>query len=64
VLGIWFLASAWGSKLAGILGEGFTPEAPGALVGFFLEQAVMVAVATLVLLALVPWVKRLMGGLR
>jgi POT family proton-dependent oligopeptide transporter len=64
VMGIWFLAGAWGSKLAGVLGEGFTPEEPAALVRFFAEQAVMVAVATVVLWALVPWVRRLMGGLR
>src|SRR5262249_37376223 len=61
-LRVWFLASAWGSKLAGVLGSGFAPDEVGTLTRFFLEQALLVAVATLVLAALVPWVKRLMGG--
>ncbi len=30
ILGIWFLAAAWGNKLAGILGSGFTSEDPAA----------------------------------
>ena len=31
---------------------------------FFLQQAAMVGVAALALLVLVPWIKRLMGGVR
>ena len=31
VLGVWFLAAAWGNKLAGILGSGFTATDPQAL---------------------------------
>jgi POT family proton-dependent oligopeptide transporter len=64
VLGVWFLAAAWGNKLAGILGGGYDGADPHGLAIFFLQQAVMLAVAALVLLALVPWVKRLMGGVR
>ena len=64
ILGVWFLAAAWGNKLAGILGSGFTASDPHALAMLFLQQAAFVGVATLVLLALVPWVKRLMGGVR
>ena len=64
VLGVWFLAAAWGNKLAGILGGGYDGADPHALAVFFLQQAVMLAVAAAVLLALVPWVKRLMGGVR
>jgi proton-dependent oligopeptide transporter, POT family len=63
MLGVWFLGAAWGNKLAGILGSGFTATHPSALAVYFLEQAAMVGVATLLLLALVPWVKRLMGGI-
>ena len=64
ILGVWFLAAAWGNKLAGVLGEAFTAtDAPG-LAGFFLQQAALVGVATLLLLVLVPWVKQLMGGVR
>ena len=61
VLGIWFLAASWGSKLAGVLGARFSADAVGGLAWFFLEQALLVGVATVVLAALVPWVKRLMG---
>ena len=64
ILGVWFLGAAWGNKLAGILGSGFTATDPSGLAMFFLQQAALVGVATLVLLALVPWVRRLMGGVR
>lgn len=64
VLGVWFLAAAWGNKLAGILGGGYDGADPHGLAIFFLQQAVMLAVAALVLLALVPGIKRLMGGVR
>ena len=62
MLGVWFLAAAWGNKLAGVLGGGFTASDPARLATLFLQQAVIVGVATLLLLALVPWIKRLMGG--
>ncbi len=61
-LGVWFLAAAWGNKLAGVLGSGYTANDPQGLASFFLQQAAAVGVATLILLALVPWLKRLMGG--
>jgi POT family proton-dependent oligopeptide transporter len=64
VLGVWFLAAAWGNKLAGILGSGYTATDPNALAVFFLQQAAMVGVATLALLLLVPWLKQLMGDVR
>jgi POT family proton-dependent oligopeptide transporter len=64
VMGIWFLAAALGNKLAGVLASGYSSENAGDLAGFFLRQALWVGVATVVLLALVPWVKRLMGGVR
>jgi POT family proton-dependent oligopeptide transporter len=63
MLGIWFLAAAWGNKLAGVLGAGFTADDPHALAMSFLQQAAFVGLATLLLLALVPWLKRLMGGI-
>lgn len=62
VLGIWFLGAALGNKLAGVLGSGFTAADPAALSSYFLWQALSVGAATLVLIALVPWVKKLMGG--
>lgn len=61
VLGIWFLAAAFGNKLAGVLGGGFDSSDPAALGQFFFNQALWVALAGLVLLAISPWVKRLAG---
>lgn len=64
VMGIWFLAAALGSKLAGALAGNFTSTNPERLATFFLNQALSVGAATLVLLALIPWMRRLMGGIR
>lgn len=64
VMGIWFLASSLGNKLAGVLAGEFKSESPAELATFFWHQALGVGAATLVLFALVPWVKRLMGGVR
>ena len=49
MLGVWFLAASWGSKLAGILGSRFPSDAVDALAWFFLEQALLVAFASVVL---------------
>jgi POT family proton-dependent oligopeptide transporter len=62
VMGIWFLAAALGNKLAGVLAGSFTSTNAGELAGFFTTQAMWVAGATLALFCLVPWVKKLMGG--
>jgi POT family proton-dependent oligopeptide transporter len=64
VMGIWFLAAALGNKLAGVLAGEFKSENAGELATYFQHQALGVGAATLVLLALVPWVKKLMGGVR
>jgi POT family proton-dependent oligopeptide transporter len=64
VMGIWFLAAALGNKLAGVLAGEFKSENANELANFFLHQALIVGGCTIVLLALVPWVKKLMGGVR
>ncbi len=64
VMGIWFLAAALGNKLAGVLAGEFKSENPADLADFFLKQSIWVGVATLILFALVPWVKKLMCGVR
>lgn len=64
VLGIWFLGAAFGNKLAGILGGAFDAGNPAALPEFFWTQGLIVLAAALVLLALTPWVNRLMGEAR
>ena len=64
VMGIWFLAAALGNKLAGVLAGEFKSDNAGELASFFWHQALFVGGATVVLLALVPWVKKLMGGVK
>ena len=64
VMGIWFLAAALGNKLAGVLAGEFKSDNADQLATFFWHQALWVGGATVVLLALVPWVKKLMGGVR
>lgn len=62
VLGIWFLGAALGNKLASLLGSGFSATDPEALSSFFLTQGLIVLALAAALLAMVPWVKRLMAG--
>lgn len=64
VLGIWFLASAFGNKLAGVFASGFTAGDAPVLAAFFLDLGLLALGVGLLLLLLVPWVKRLMGGVR
>lgn len=61
IMGLWFLGTALGNKLAGVLAESFSSKDPIVLSRFFLNQALIVGVVTVVLLAMVPWVKRRMG---
>ena len=61
VLGVWFMATALGNKLSGTLSAGFSPKDPVELANFFRDQAIVVGLMALVLLALVPWVRHLMG---
>lgn len=61
VLGVWFLATALGNKLSGTLSAGFSSKDPAALASFFSNQAIVVGIVAVVLLALVPWVRHLMG---
>jgi POT family proton-dependent oligopeptide transporter len=63
-LGIWFLASAYGNKLAGVLAGGFSADDPAGLARSFLTQAAWTGATAAVLLALAPWMRRLMGGVR
>ena len=64
LLGAWFLSSAFGNKLAGVLGSSFDTKDPSALAEFFLHQGLFVLASALLLVGLVPWVKRLMAGVR
>ncbi|MFT3867623.1 MAG: peptide MFS transporter [Nibricoccus sp.] len=64
VMGIWFLAAALGNKLAGVLAGDFKSDDSASLVTFFWHQALWVGGATLALFLLVPWLRKLMGGVR
>lgn len=59
VLGLWFLANAFGDKLAGDIGGAFTTSDPDALALSFLAQAGLVAVAAALMFAVAPIVRRL-----
>jgi POT family proton-dependent oligopeptide transporter len=62
VLGLWFLATAFGDKLAGDIGGAFTTSDPDALALSFLAQAALVAVAAALMFAVAPIVRRLSEG--
>jgi POT family proton-dependent oligopeptide transporter len=64
ILGVWFLSAALGNKLAGVLGSAFTGTDAEGLADFFLSQGLIVGAAAAALLALAPWVRSLMGGVR
>lgn len=62
MLGVWFLAAAFGNKLAGVFGAGFKPDDPAHLVGFFTWLAAMAAFSAAAMLILTPWLRRQMGS--
>jgi len=64
MLGIWFLAAAFGNKFAGVLASTFGEGEATHLDHFFGQQAAAVAVIGVLFLIMVPWVKRRMGGVR
>jgi len=61
VMGVWFLGTALGNKLAGVVAADFNAQDPKALAHFFWQQALLVGGLTALLLVLVPWVRRLTG---
>jgi len=61
IMGVWFLATALGNKLSGTLSADFSSKDPVALSHFFSNQAIVVGIVAVVLLALVPWVRHLIG---
>jgi POT family proton-dependent oligopeptide transporter len=60
MMGVWFLSIATGNKLAGFAG-GFFDRLP--LPTLFGYVALTTFVAALVLLAITPWIRKLMGGI-
>ncbi len=61
MMGIWFLASSFGSKLAGYLSGFFVSNNSSQLVKLYGGIAVGLLVATVILALLTPTIKRLMG---
>lgn len=61
MMGVWFLASSFGSKLAGYLSGFFVSDNSWQLVKLYGGIAAGLLVATLVLAMLTPTIKRLMG---
>ncbi len=64
MLGVWFLASSFGSKIAGYLGGFYTAESPATLARLYGGVAAGLLGAAVVLLILRPRVQRWMGGVR
>jgi POT family proton-dependent oligopeptide transporter len=64
MLGVWFLAAAFGNKLAGILGGGFASHDPQLLANFFINLAGMGAAAAVAMFAVTPWMRQLMSGVK
>ena len=64
ILGLWFLAASFGNKIAALLGGEFSAADPGKLATFFTTLAVLAGVATVAMLVVTPWLRRLMGGVR
>ena len=64
MMGVWFLASSLGSKLAGYLSGFFDAANPSTLVRLYGGIAVGLLIATGILAALIPTLRRLMGRVR
>src|SRR5687767_7792891 len=64
MMGVWFLASSFGSKLAGYLSGFFVSDNAWQLVKLYGGIAIGLLVATVILAILTPTIKRLMGQVR
>ena len=64
MMGVWFLAASLGSKLAGYLSGFFDAGSPSTLVRLYGGIAVGLLIATGLLAALIPTLRRLMGRVR
>ncbi len=71
MMGMWFLASAYGQYVAGLFGEGISPSENATAVeklavysAGYKQFAVYALIAGVVIIALAPLVKKLMGGVK
>ena len=64
MMGVWFLAASFGSKLAGYLSGFYTSSDSWQLTKLYGGIAIGLLIATLILAALTPTIKRLMGHVK
>ena len=68
MMGIWFMASALGNLIAGLVAGRFSDEIISAQPSIMSEQYMMIfyvtAGAGAVMLVLSPWIKKLMGDVK
>jgi POT family proton-dependent oligopeptide transporter len=62
-MGIWFLATSLGNLLAGLLASGMSSENAAGMPAQFMHVAIIAGSGGLVLLALSPFIRRLMPGI-
>ena len=64
MMGVWFLATALGNLLAGLLGGHLATESTAAMPGAFLRVASVALGAGTLLWVCSPWIRRLMPGVK
>jgi proton-dependent oligopeptide transporter, POT family len=64
MMGVWFLSISFGNFMAGIAAGYFESGSQEALIGLFSKVAAVPIIAAVGLLALTPWLRKLMGKVR
>jgi len=71
MMGMWFLASAYGQYIAGLFGAAISPKATATAAqkleiysAGYVQFALYAVVAGVLVIALSPWVKKLMGDVK
>jgi POT family proton-dependent oligopeptide transporter len=62
-MGIWFLATSLGNLLAGLLASGMSSENAAGMPAQFMHVAIIAGSGGLILLALSPFIRRLIPGI-
>jgi POT family proton-dependent oligopeptide transporter len=60
LMGVWYLANAWANKLAGVGGSYVEQIGPSTM---YAGIGITLAVVAGILLLVVPWLRRQMGGI-
>jgi POT family proton-dependent oligopeptide transporter len=71
MMGMWFLASAYGQYIAGLFGAGISPKATATAAekleiysNGYLQFALYAVIAGVIVIAISPWVRKLMGEVK